>query len=325
MNSLLFALEFISPPVLKKLLLRVFCRARFGRGSHIGWFSSVMGSRIEFGDFSVVKPFTLIRCDGKVKIGKYTEISSFSLIYGGANFEIRDKCYLGPQSLINVTEDVLIGNEVGIGARTMIYTHGSFLPYTEGYWVRFGRVCIGNRVWLAAGVFIHPGVEIGNDVFVNSRSVITENVPSGKVMEGFPAKEIVAMDKIRRTVPPQKKDVLIRQVIKHFASYMSQTEKEVKLEKSNGDDFVFTWNSNEFRISLVGMKQKPNDLRPFKHAENTIYLLNTSEVLPSASKGLTYYDFATMKASYSNDKLFQKLYLFMKQYYGLIFEYEFND
>ena len=74
---------------------------------------------------------------GDVTIGNYTEISSFSVIYGCANFRVGNKCYVGPQTWINVSEDVVMGNGVGIGPRTMIFTHGSFLPYTEGYPVRF--------------------------------------------------------------------------------------------------------------------------------------------------------------------------------------------
>jgi acetyltransferase-like isoleucine patch superfamily enzyme len=318
MKKIIFAITFISPPFLKKILLKIACNAYFGRGSHIGWFSAVAGGSLRMGDLSVIKPFTLIRCDGDVKIGKYTEIGSFSLIYGSASFVVGDKCFLGPQSLINVTEDVLIGNEVGIAARAMIFTHGSFLPYTEGYWVKFGRVIIGNRVWLAAGVFIHPGIEIGNDVFVNSRSVITKNVPSGKVMEGFPARDIVDIDKIRRSVSPRRKELLIRQIIIHFASHISKTEKNLQVEKIN-DDFDFKWNDNTYKIIIVRTNQELNSI--LKNSKKTIFLFHSREIFPEESDFLTYFDFTTMKASYTKDRLFKELYLFMKRHYGLLFEY----
>jgi acetyltransferase-like isoleucine patch superfamily enzyme len=322
MKKILFAITFLSPPFLKKILLKTFCNAYFGRGSRIGWFSAVAGGSLSMGDFAVVKPFTLIRCDGDVKIGKYTEIASFSLIYGSANFIVGDKCYLGPQSLINVTEDVLVGNEVGMAARTMIYTTGSFFPYTEGYWVKFGKVIIGNRVWLAAGIFIHPGIEIGNNVFVNSRSVVTKNVPSGKVMEGFPARDIVDIDKIRRSVSPRRKELLIRQIIKDFVSHISKTENNLQLENFRGDDCVLKWKRNTYRISIVGSNHKLNSMLRLKQAKKTIFLYHSRKIFPEESHVLTYFDFTTMKASYSKDWLFQKLYLFFKRYYGLLFEYD---
>jgi acetyltransferase-like isoleucine patch superfamily enzyme len=322
MKKILFAIIFVSPPFLKKVLLKIVCNAYFGRGSRIGWFSAVSGNSLDMGEFAIVKPFTLIRCDGDVKIGKYTEIASFSLIYGSANFVVGNKCYLGTHLLFNVTEDVIIGNEVGIASRTMIYTHASFLPYTEGYWVNFGRVVIGNRVWLGAGVFIHPGIEIGNDVFVNSRSVIRKNIPSGKVMEGFPAKAIIDMDKIRRSVSPKRKENLVRQIIKHFAIYISKTEKNLQLEKFSGDDWVFKWKGNTHRISIVGSNHELNSMLRLKHAKKTIFLYHSREIYPEESGVLTYFDFTTMKASYSKDRLFKELYLFMKRHYGLLFEYD---
>lgn len=300
----------------------ITCNAYFGRGSRIGWFSAVAGKSISMGDFAVVKPFTLIRCDGEVKIGNYTEIGSFSLIFGSANFIVGDKCFSAPQILINVTEDVIIGNEVGIGPRTMIYTHGSFFPYTKGYWVKFGKVIIGNHVWLAAGVFIHPGIEIGNNVFVNSRSVVKDNIPSGKVMEGFPAKYIVDVDKIRRFVSPRRKELLVRHMIKHFASHISKIENNLRLEESSGDDFIFKWKGNISRIRIVGSDDRLNSILQLNHREKTIFLFTNREILQEERQVLTYFDFTSMKASYSKDRLFKELYLFMKRHYGLLFEYD---
>ena len=222
MRNVIFAIVFLAPPWLKKVILRWFCGAKFGRKANIGWFSSVIGSYVEMGHFSTIKPLTLIRCDGAVAIGSYTEVSSFSLLYGCANLHIGDRCYIGPQSLINVSEDVTIGNGVGMGARTIIFTHGSFLPYTDGYWANFGKVTIGNNVWIATGVFVHPGVTIEDSVFVNSRSVISGTVPFGSVMEGFPAKEVSRLDKIRRPVTPEKRDALIQNMLTHFVSFLKK-------------------------------------------------------------------------------------------------------
>jgi len=45
MGGWLFGLIFISPPFLKKWLLRWFRRAKIGRQARLGWFSAVMASR----------------------------------------------------------------------------------------------------------------------------------------------------------------------------------------------------------------------------------------------------------------------------------------
>jgi len=322
MKNILFGIVFVSPPFLKKVILKWFCGAQFGRKSNIGWFSSIMGCKIILGDYSSVKPFTLIRCDGEVRIGNYTEISSFSVIYGSANFVVGDKCYIGPQTWINVTEDVVLGNVVCIGPRTMIFTHGSFLPYTEGYPVRFRKVSIGDNVWIAAGVFLHPGVEIGKNVFVNSRSVITRSISSGQIVEGFPAKEIGRIERICRIVNPMKRDVLIERILKHFAAHVNQVKPSITMVHNNDDVLVFKLSSRTYAIGLVGHRGIiPNDLKNSKYKR--IALINFSDFNAISSDGkMMMFDFTRMKASFSKDNIFHELYLFLRQYYGIIFEYK---
>ncbi|MFX0197623.1 MAG: acyltransferase [Candidatus Hodarchaeota archaeon] len=308
---------------MKKIILKWYCGARFGRKSNVAWFSAVIGDRIEFGDYSTVKPLTVIRCNGEVRIGNYTEISSFSVIYGPADFHVGNKCYIGPQTWINVSEDVVIGNGVGIGPRTMIFTHGSFLPYTDGYPVRFGKVTIGNNVWIAAGVFVHPGVEIGDNVFVNSRSVIKGNISSGQVVEGFPAKEICPMEKIRRPVTPAKKDTLIINMLKHFASFVTQVYKKAKITEVDDNAVCLRLHGKDYLVGLVNSRgMVPSEFQK-NHCDGIIALSNRRDwKLPSIKHKMTIFDFTTMKTSYTRDKLCRNLYLFFKQYYGIIFEYD---
>jgi hypothetical protein len=181
---------------------------------------------------------------------------------------------------------------------------------------------MGNRAWLAAGVFIHPGIQIGNDVFVNSRSVITKDIPSGKVVEGFPAKELFDINKIRRTVSPERKEHLIRQIVKHFASHLSSTKKNVHFETFTGDNFIIKWQNNKYTISIVRYNNDSNGSFKLKPPKKTIFLNLGRDVIEDNDAFLLYFNFETMKASYSKDKLFNELYLFMKRHYGLLFEYD---
>lgn len=322
MKNILFGIVFICPPFLKKLILKWFCGAQFGRKSSIGWFSSITGSRITMGDYSTIKPLTLIRCDGEVTIGNYTEISSFAVIYGCANFCVGNKCYIGPQTWINVSEDVVMGEGVGIGPRTMIFTHGSFLPYTEGYPVRFGKVTIGDTVWIPAGVFIQPGIQVGDNVLVNSRSVLTKSIPSGQYAAGFPAKPIRPMDKIRRSVTPAVRDELILDVLKHFISFLKKVKKKVKITHYTDNTVAIRLHGKDYLISLVN-SHGVGSPELEKNYNKIIILLNRSDWKPPRLEDkMTIFNFATMKTSYSADKFCHQLYLFLKQYYGIIFEFD---
>lgn len=54
----------------------------------------------------------------------------------------------------------------------------------------FGKVTIGDYVYIGADALILPGVTIGNNVLVAAGSVVTKSIPSGVVVAGNPAKII---------------------------------------------------------------------------------------------------------------------------------------
>lgn len=54
----------------------------------------------------------------------------------------------------------------------------------------FGKVVIGDYVYIGTNALIMPGVTIGNNVLVAAGSVVTKSIPSGMVVAGNPAKKI---------------------------------------------------------------------------------------------------------------------------------------
>lgn len=317
MRALLFGLIFISPPFLKKWLLRRFCAAKIGHRAHIGWFSAVIGRRVELGPHSAIRPFTLIRLDGDLRLGSYSEISSFTLIYGSANLIVGDQCYIGPQSLINADEEVRLGDESALGPRCMVFTHGSFLPYTEGYWVRLAGVTLGNRVWCAAGVFIHPGVEIGDDTFVNSRSVVTQAIPPGSIVEGNPAQVVRSMDQVRRKMSPRRVDAAALQMLHDFAEIGLRRELGLKEVEDRGQVLGFRWRGQAYRITLVpSTGDLPEGMEPIPDVRQ-IFLVNCPSWSPPPHS--LVFDLLTRQTRFSSDPIHTSLRLFMQRYYGVRF------
>lgn len=54
-------------------------------------------------------------------------------------------------------------------------------------------VVIGNNVWISANVVILPGVVINDNVIVAAGAVVTNNLESGFIYGGIPAKQIKAL------------------------------------------------------------------------------------------------------------------------------------
>lgn len=311
MRTLIFVLLFVCPPAIKPWLLRTFCGAQVARGARIGWLASVSARRIALAERSEIRPLTLIRCDGELSLGAYAIISSFNLVYGSAGLRLGEHSYIGPQCLINCDEDVSLGRYSALGARCMVFTHGSFLPYTEGYWVRFGPVHMGDYVWCAAGVFVHPGTSVGDNVFVNSRGVISGAVPSGAVMEGNPARQSTTVERLRRSVSPRRLDAIAGQMLDHFAEVGLRRAHAIAAERSPAG-LRFALRGRPYAVLLVPSAGEPPTLPA---GARPILLVSRPGYPPPP--GVPVLDLASNIATLHGDRVAHELAVFLQRYYGV--------
>ena len=177
----------ILPSGIRIWLMRLL-GAHIGHHVHLGFLSPIWGESIEIGDHVQVYPVTAIVCRKYVKLGAYTKVQSFVLIYGETGVRFEGKCYVGPKCLINATEEVSLGYYSGLGPCTQVYTHGVWLPYTQGYPRKFEKVAIGDYVWVPAGVLVLPGSVIGTGTILGAGAVVTAAIPENSYAAGNPAR-----------------------------------------------------------------------------------------------------------------------------------------
>lgn len=146
---------------------------------------------LEIGDRSNIRDFVLI--EGRhIEIGKEAWIDEYAHIGGGSCsdyqsfFKAGDFLHMGKYSHVNPARKLTVGNEVGIGINTKIFTHGSYLSAYDGFPVKFAPIEIKNRVWLP-NAWVNPGVKIGNDVVVAAFSLVNRDLPDGCLAGGVPA------------------------------------------------------------------------------------------------------------------------------------------
>jgi len=161
--------------------------ARFAESAHID-----VTERLVIGPGAVIGEDCEI--SGRdIEIGAYFWMDKGARIGGGSCFGWQSALvaghflHMGWDSFINTARRVTIGNEVGLGTRTAIYTHGAYLSIVDGFPVSFAPVSIGNRVWVP-GATINPGVVIGNDVVIGVGAVVTSDIDSGSLAMGVPAR-----------------------------------------------------------------------------------------------------------------------------------------
>lgn len=127
-----------------------------------------------------------------VRIGHEFWMDEGAVIGGGSCFDPLSSLtaghflHMGRDSFVNTARAVTIGDEVGLGTRTAVYTHGAYLSGLDGFPVSFSPVTIGSRVWLP-GATVNPGIVIGDNVVVAVGSVITHHLPTGCMAAGVPA------------------------------------------------------------------------------------------------------------------------------------------
>lgn len=109
---------------------------------------------------------------------------------------VGENCYF--QSNILPAEPFLVylHDNVAISAGVRIVTHSALNTVfnheekTDQYLCRFGKVEIGNNVYVGADAIINYGVTIGDNCIVAAGAIVTKDVPSGSIVGGVPARVI---------------------------------------------------------------------------------------------------------------------------------------
>ena len=109
---------------------------------------------------------------------------------GGGNF-IANKSHWPSEPYL-----VTVGSHCALTDGVKIFTHGGARVGRVKYpkFDVFGKVVIGDYVYIGTNSLIMPGVSIGDGSLVAAGSVVTKSVPPGVVVGGNPAKILCTVD-----------------------------------------------------------------------------------------------------------------------------------
>jgi bifunctional UDP-N-acetylglucosamine pyrophosphorylase/glucosamine-1-phosphate N-acetyltransferase len=126
---------------------------------------SVVESDVTIGPFSHVRGGA--RIGSRVQLGNYAEVKN-SII--GAGTKSHHFSYLG---------DADVGEQVNIGAGTITANYDG---------VRKHRTRIGARAFIGSDTILRAPVSVGEDALTGAASLVTRDVPDGKMALGVPAR-----------------------------------------------------------------------------------------------------------------------------------------
>jgi acetyltransferase-like isoleucine patch superfamily enzyme len=107
------------------------------------------------------------------------------------NLVVKDKAFIGPGTIVDIKDMVIIENSVKIAPGCNISTHvdcGKENAISKLYPQRSEKVIIGSNTWVGLNSTILCGVTIGDNSVIGAYSLVTRNIPSRVLAFGIPAK-----------------------------------------------------------------------------------------------------------------------------------------
>lgn len=121
------------------------------------------------------------------KIGKGVKIRQSARFTYPWKVTIGDNAWIGDRAELYSLEKIVIGADTCISQDTYICT-GSHDMNSVDFPYKCAPVRIGSEVWVAAGCFIGPGVQVGHGTVVGARSVVLRSLAEESIYAGHPAK-----------------------------------------------------------------------------------------------------------------------------------------
>jgi acetyltransferase-like isoleucine patch superfamily enzyme len=191
MIKIIEALFFFFIPHPLNAALRRLLGQKIEAGAKIHIFSFILTKSLLVGKDASICPFCFLKAY-EIKMGDFAQIASTVIIRAqlikGACFHIGKHSRVFPFCWIEPGEGVYIGDQVGIGAYTLIFTHSAWSDFLHNGPVKQGPVTIEDHVWLPWRVFVLPGVNIGRRSIIGANSTVTTSIPDHTLAAGFPAK-----------------------------------------------------------------------------------------------------------------------------------------
>ena len=97
---------------------------------------------------------------------------------------------------------VKIGDHVQITDNVCFFTHGGGWVFRDKYPLldTFGKIEVGNNVYIGHSSMILPGVTIGNNVIIGAGSVVTKSIGDNLIVAGNPVQIIGTLPELEKRI-----------------------------------------------------------------------------------------------------------------------------
>jgi len=109
------------------------------------------------------------------------------------NLTIEDDCYLGPDVLLDLADEIRIGRGAVLAARVSVMTHqdagaGHDSPTVARVPTFHRPTSIGSHAFVGIGAIVLAGCDVGEAAIIGAGAVLTRSVPAARTALGVPAR-----------------------------------------------------------------------------------------------------------------------------------------
>lgn len=293
LRKLLQLIAFLLPSPFNIWVHRMY-GAKIGKHVSIHPGVLIIARHVAIGDDTYLRFGTMVNCRSFV-IGRKCRLGYFIIIKGLTDMKVGDACVIGPKTMINCDCPVTLGYYCGVGPGCTLFTHGSFLPVTEGNRVTFGPIELKDKSWVTMKSTVGPGVTVESGGVAMPGSIVLESIPAKKTYVGGPA---------GNKLLPQFKSMKIANDLPGFG----KTILSEYMEWSN------TYEGTQYTMESDFLKVKGNLLISV-NGEGDIKILTESG---ATAKGM-FFNLADLTTDNSRNKEKIKIDDYMRLYYGMTF------
>lgn len=158
-------------------------RVRIGKNVRIDVDHLEIGDGVFIGDNVVIE-------GPSVRIGDYTMIREGTTVGGRGVTDIGMCCWIGPGCVLNATDRFTMGNGVGVGAHSQLWTHMRFGDTLQGCrWDATKPMVIEDDVWFVGHCLVSP-IHAAARSMAMLGSVVVRDMEADRTYAGSPARDM---------------------------------------------------------------------------------------------------------------------------------------
>jgi acetyltransferase-like isoleucine patch superfamily enzyme len=160
------------------------------------------------------------------RTGDYVSLNNHLFVNGIKPCTIGHNVWIGQNCILNSRDNLTIGNGVGIGTYSCLWTHGAHGELLEGCRIfKVAPVVLEDDVWIVGSFnVVSPGVKLGKKAVILTGSVVTKDVAPCSCVAGNPARDITDKLQPYTEISLDEKYEMMRNFMEEFASSRNATK-----------------------------------------------------------------------------------------------------